>query len=309
MRNKGERLARYRRETGQVRGISLTQRDREIIRQVAEFRFLRSSQILRLVNGGRAQILRRLQMLYHHGWLDRPRCQIDYFHRGGSQPMVYGLGSRGAGLMRRELDMSFSRMTWSGSRSPVGRLFLEHTLMVAELLISVAERCREAGEGVEFIREPDLLGQRPRSHAVKWKAKLERRTVGLVPDAVFGLRVNSGGTSSLLVCFLEADRGTMPVQRRSLHLSSIAKKFAAYAALWKTRKFADDFQTRRFAVLTFTTSAERAENIRKAATQIPEGRGLFHCWTEAEASCGTAFNALLARARGDRGHDANDMIG
>ncbi len=144
MQKTGGRLPRFRREAEAIRAINLTQRDREIIRQVARFKFLRSTQITALVEGGKAQILRRLQALYHHGWLDRPRCQIDYYHRNGSKPMAYCLGSRGLAFMRREHDLPFERMFWFRKGKEIGRLFLDHALMVSAE--SVGRGRRRTGE-------------------------------------------------------------------------------------------------------------------------------------------------------------------
>ena len=70
------RLPRFRRGS-KVTPIALTQRDRQTVRRVFEHRFLRSTHLLSLLPGSRQQILRRLQFLYHHGYLDRPRAQID----------------------------------------------------------------------------------------------------------------------------------------------------------------------------------------------------------------------------------------
>ena len=72
------RLPRFRRAPGVPR-IELTERDREILQQVHRHRFLRSSHLGQLVPGGRKHLLRRLQLLYHHGYLERPRAQIDYY--------------------------------------------------------------------------------------------------------------------------------------------------------------------------------------------------------------------------------------
>ena len=61
--------------------MQLTERDREIIRLVHRHRFLRSSHICSLIPGSPQQLLRRLKLLYHHGFLERPRSQIDYYHQ------------------------------------------------------------------------------------------------------------------------------------------------------------------------------------------------------------------------------------
>src|ERR1035438_3364354 len=81
------RLPRFKRASA-VPAIKLTERDREIIRLVERFRFVRSSHICSLIPGSPQQLLRRLQLLYHHGFLERPRAQLDYYHRGGSRQMV-----------------------------------------------------------------------------------------------------------------------------------------------------------------------------------------------------------------------------
>ena len=88
--------------------ITLTDRDTEILRAVNRHRFLRSHQIVELIGGSRQQILRRLQALYHHGYLERPLCQLDYFQRGGSQSIFHGLASRGAAHLRRVADIPFA---------------------------------------------------------------------------------------------------------------------------------------------------------------------------------------------------------
>lgn len=87
------RLPRFRRSPS-IAPMALTPRDLDIIRAAFRFRFLRSTHLASLFGGSRQVILRRLQLLFHHGYLDRPRAQIDYY-RNGSQPMVYGLGNKG----------------------------------------------------------------------------------------------------------------------------------------------------------------------------------------------------------------------
>ncbi|MGB8166713.1 MAG: replication-relaxation family protein [Chthoniobacteraceae bacterium] len=89
--------------------MELTARDAEILRMVNRHRFFRSHQIAGLVGGSRQQVLRRLQRLYHRGYVERPVCQIDYYQRGGSRSIAYGLASRGAAHLRRVDDTPFKR--------------------------------------------------------------------------------------------------------------------------------------------------------------------------------------------------------
>src|ERR1700692_2201969 len=82
------------------RAFQLTDRDMEILRQVGRHRFLRSTHISRLLCAPHKKILERLGTLYHAGYLDRPRAQLEYHVRGGgSAPLVHALGNAGARLL------------------------------------------------------------------------------------------------------------------------------------------------------------------------------------------------------------------
>src|SRR5437899_2489716 len=89
------RSPRFRRSSG-VHAIQLTARDQQIMQLVREHRFLRSSHIFLLIGESKQQISRRLQLLYQHGYLERPRSQLDYYAKGGSRPIIYGLGNKEA---------------------------------------------------------------------------------------------------------------------------------------------------------------------------------------------------------------------
>src|ERR1035441_9197313 len=142
---KSIRLSRFKRATA-VTPMQLTERDREIIRLIHQHRFLRSSHIKNLLNSSPQQVLRRLQLLYHHGYLERPRAQIDYYRQGGSRAIVYGLGSKGSALLKRSLRLPFHALDWGGKNRVVGRLFLEHALLVSDVMVSLELACRNQGE-------------------------------------------------------------------------------------------------------------------------------------------------------------------
>lgn len=298
------RLPRFRQQREAIRTIHITPRDEEIIRQVARFRYLRSRQIIRALNGAPAQILRRLQALYHHGWLDRPRCQLDYYHQGGSRPIAYGLGSRGAGFMRRAHNLPFERMVWGRAGKDVGRVFLEHTLLIAEVVLAIEGAAAQPAGGVNFISSEALYGATASKRGrepFQWSTTVNGQRIGLIPDAVFALdfSTENGLPDRLIIC-LEADRGTMPVTRqRSPHRSHISRKLSAYAALWRNGAFAKRFGTQRLLVLTVTESADRAENIRQAVAQLPHGRGLFRTLTTTALLANPA--AFLLKAGAGRG--------
>jgi hypothetical protein len=301
MQETGGRLPRFRQVQDGIGAMKLTPRDKEIISQVERFHFLRSTQIVRLIEGAPVQLLRRLQVLYHHRYLDRPRCQIDYFHRGGSRPMAYGLGSRGVALMRREYDVPFVQMVWGRGGSDVGRVFLEHALLIAEAITAVEIAARESHGKYTFISSQKLSADsKPgkRREPMRWSTVLNNRRTSLIPDAVFALDFTTqNSTTQRVVIFLEADRGTMPVVRkRSPHLSNIARKFSAYVELWKSGAFSKRFHTQRFLVLTVTESSERVKHITDTVTKLTHGKGLFHATTTEHLT--TAAGELLKHCEG-----------
>src|ERR1017187_3526401 len=127
------RLPRFKRASTAA-AMQLTERDREIIRLVQRFRFVRSYHICSLIPGSPQQLLRRLKLLYHHGFLERPRVQLDYYHHGGSRHIVYGLGNQAAALSKRELGAAFREPSWGEKNGSVKRIFLEHALLVSDVM-------------------------------------------------------------------------------------------------------------------------------------------------------------------------------
>ena len=256
--------------------MEMTARDTEILRMVNRHRFLRSHQIGDLVGGSRQQVLRRLQSLYHHGYIERPACQIDYYQRGGSRSIAYGLASRGAAHLRRVDDTPFSRLDWTSRNRSVKRLFLEHALIVSDIMVALEIACRQRGD-VRLLIEHEIplpAATRNQRAPFQWTVTGSgKEKLGVIPDRVFALEFGDKGER--ILCFLEADRGTMPVARAKHDASSIARKLHAYALTWKAGIHRSRFGTSRLRVLTVTTSESRCENIRSAASAVSGGHGIF----------------------------------
>jgi len=272
------RISRFKRSST-VRPIQLTARDRQIIRFVHRHRFLRSSHIVALIGGSAQQVLRRLQLLYHHGYLERPRAQIDYFQRGGSHCMVYGIGNKGAALLKQESTIPFHQLNWSAKNRSVGRIFIEHALLVSDIMVKIELACRDNGRirllsGDELTLPTAISRQR---QPFKWNVTVSNGVkVGIIPDRVFALEYsNQDGHHDCAFFFLEADRGTMPVIRRRLSQTSFFRKLLAYESTWSQSIHRTRFGFHRFRVLTVTTSAKRMRAIVNACAQLKSGHGLF----------------------------------
>jgi hypothetical protein len=242
---------------------------------VYRYRFLRSHQILQLVTGSNQKVLRRLQKLYHHGYLERPLCQLDYFHKKGSQHIVYGLGRRGFLYLRKTNTLPPDSSDPSAQNHQVKRLFLDHSLMISDIMFTMEMACRKSGKVRLLIGEELSTGfARTGHHSSGWAVTGSgRKHFYVIPDQVFALEFTE--TKERILCFLEADRGTMPVHRSRLDMSSFERKFLAYESTWQRRLHLKLFGEKRVRVLAVTDSEERATHLRDACNSLHTGKGIF----------------------------------
>lgn len=265
------RLPRFKRIPNLV-PLVLTLRDRRIIHLVYQHRFLRSNQIAALLNRPSPSLLRRLQLLYHHGYLERPRAQLDYYHLSGSRPIVYGLGNKGGKLLRQDLGDSFHPLSWGEKNRAVGRMHLEHALLVSEIMMALELACR-ANPSVRLLLGDSLNGGKPFHWKVKW---INQRLLGIVPDRTFVLEFqDADGKQQRVLYFLEADRGTMPVIRKNLTQTSLYRKLLAYEATWAQNLHRTEFGFNRMRMLFVTKSAARVKSLVDVCGKLASGHGLF----------------------------------
>ena len=209
-----------------------------------------------------------MQRLFHHGYLERPPCQIDYY-QSGSRRIAYGLGNKGAAWLKRELALPFHQPDWKQNHQ-VGRLFLEHALLVSDIMVAVELACRNRND-VRLLSADDLKIPKMRE-PFQWQVDIgQQQKIGVIPDRVFGLESN--GKQSWY--FLEADRGTMPIKRSNFDQTSFQRKLLAYEATWSQNLHRTRFCWQRFRVLTVTTSSERVQGIKQACQGLAHGHGLF----------------------------------
>jgi len=268
------RLPRFKRAT-KVAPMQLEERDRHIIRLVHRHRFLRSHQIVALLGGSPQQLSRRLKLLYHHGYLERPRAQLQYYEHGGSKSIAYGLGDKGGALLKQEIGLIVDPHSWNEKNHVIGRVYLEHALLVADVMVAIELACRKHGK-TRFLHEEQLT-LRSKRQPFQWRVKIQNGwKLSIIPDRVFALEFpDASGQSQRVYFFLEADRGTMPVTRRTLSQTSFYRKLLAYEATWTQKLHQRHLGIHRFRVLTVTTSAKRVTSLLNACSQLQRGHGLF----------------------------------
>ncbi len=266
--------------------IRLTERDLYILRCVYKRRFLNSEHIVALSGGSRQNILRRLQKLYHTGFLDRPLAQLELGRLGMNPPMVYALGNKGAELMAEELDIPAASVDWTAKNREAKSVFLEHTLMTSDFLTALEIACQQS-KGIEFLDEEEIIDRRPgllpkTTNPLSWRVSVARGewgqdktfTFSLIPDGAFGLRFTESGQEKEAWFFLEVDRSTMPVKRRNFYRSSFYKKMVGYLKSYQQNLYRENFDFQRPRILTIAISNERIESMINASKELhSKGRG------------------------------------
>jgi Replication-relaxation len=298
------RLPRFKRATI-VDPIRIEGRDRQIIGIVYRHRFIRSHQIIALLGGSRQQLLRRLNLLYHHGYLERPRAQIQYYERGGSKSIAYGLGNKGGALLKQELGVAVDSILWSEKNHVIGRVYLEHALLVSDVMMAIELACRKRA-GVKLLYENELALPVQRQ-PFGWRVTIQNGLkLGVIPDRFFALEFpDASGQSQRVYFFLEADRGTMPITRRTLFQTSFTRKLLAYEATWTQKIHQRQLGVQRFRVLTVTTIPGRVQSLVEACAQLKRGHGLF-LFADKGILSGDVFSAIWQTGKpGQNG----DLIG
>jgi hypothetical protein len=153
----------------------------------------------------------------------------------------------------------------------VTSLFLSHALAVSTTLVTIEIACRR--HGAPLLSEEDILSQNPAEsrRRIQWRVPLTSggvtERIGALPDAVFAIE----DQGRLFYFILEADRGTMPLRRKNLRLSSIHRKALAYSQTRKAGILKDQFAIPGFQVAFVTKSKERLERMRETCRDALNG--------------------------------------
>jgi len=266
------RRPRFRRASEPF-AFRLTDDDVVIVRQLARHRFLRSTHIAALVGRSLDRTNDRLSRLFHAGYIDRPRAQLD-FYPVGSAPMVYALADRGARLLIERDGVEFANVEWSRKNRKAGRPFIEHQLEIMDFYVGLQCAARACAD-VQLIHPAELVAGFPDQRVAArnpftLRVTLPHRGVnhemGLVPDFVFGLTLADGARRQFT---LEIDRGTMPVVRSdSFRQTSFEEKMRAYLTAHAGKQHERQFGWKTFRVLTVTTDHRRMQSMMEALRKL-----------------------------------------
>jgi Replication-relaxation len=269
--SKSMRRPRFQR-AAEPPAFRLTDDDVTIVRQIARYRFMRSTHVAALVGRSLDRTNDRLSRLFHAGYVDRPRAQLDYYPTSGSAPMVYALAERGA-LLLAERGIQFPDVEWGRRNREAGRPFIEHQLEIVDFQVALEQALKKATD-VRLIHSDELIAAFPeRTHNVRNPFALRvsishngnTHDIGLSPDLAFGLRFADGSRRCFMV---EIDRGTMPISRSDLTQTSVERKMRAYLTAYAAKQHEQQFGWKAFRVLVVTTDDQRMRSMQETLGRL-----------------------------------------
>lgn len=252
--------------------MHVTPDDVVLFQLVRQHRLMTSQQLYAAAGGDRnlRAFTHRLALLFHAGYLDRPRLQV----RPGepARPFVYALGQRGWDTL--DVEDGVARRSRRDRRMENQRLkpmAIDHDVAVTETVLAFQLAAIRRGwsctatNGDAFRRQSGL----PRRVKIRSRDDVAG-TLPLNPDAYLRLTDKAGVTRSY---FLEVDLATEPQVRRSLRVSSILQKLYAY---WEVFRWQHGFAQNALFVTTTPTRLENMIAVARAMDPKGAGSAFFH---------------------------------
>ncbi|MCB0141935.1 MAG: replication-relaxation family protein [Caldilineaceae bacterium] len=252
-----------------IPSFQITHRDQQIILRVAYYHLLSTHHIEALLfhtpNTSRtlkSQCQRRLQLLYHHRFLNR--IQQPVVLGEGRKPFIYTLDQQGVRAVAQLLDISTSEVGWNPKLKYRNPYRLPHDLHISNTWV-ILDRLTQS----RHLQMPYWLTQR---HLKSAQIKDKLPSISLnggrkikEPDGYFALQFPQA--SDLAHFFYEEDRGTQSQRQWT-------EKIQAYIGYKKTGDSFAYFGFNNFRVLTKTTTPKRLANL-KAWTEKAGGNEMF----------------------------------
>lgn len=284
-------LPRFRRAAlGERPAFRLTERDREAMKIIYENRYITAELLQDLLTPPpltdrqkealerlrshkkanaagppqrtKREIRRRLQYLYHHGYVQRHKI-------ADGEAIAYALGNAGAGELTLSYGIDRKEIDYTTRNRENSERYIRHALMVTSFRHAVEVSLRDMPDLTLKLWEPGGAFQAKVQYEDTVRTHGGTRTQvvdGTVkPDSLFLLLHRAKG----IHYFPEADRSTMSKAR-------YLAKLKAYYAFWATYVREGGSPIKQMRVLTITRSEERKHNLRTIADTVsPEAKNLF----------------------------------
>jgi len=189
----------------------------KLIQNLADYRFLSSNHLLAL-NPHLAErtMQRKLQNLYHSGYIDRPASQFS--HDKPSSHIIYAIGKKGAQLVFADRR---AQANWTRKNQELKDKFLDHALMISNFRVVLFSALKQIkGAKIVHWQEDDL-----RDSVI-----IREQRIPFAPDGFLIIE----DKDDLMHFFLEADRGNTGNKK-------FLQKMKGYWHYWKQDKYIKKF--------------------------------------------------------------------
>jgi hypothetical protein len=236
---KTKHLPRFRRASLDERPVfRLTDRDREMLKIIYDYRFITAGMLqdlasevklsdpqkkaLAKLNAARKaaagqetaaptqrtqrKILRRLQMLYHSGYVQRKKLS-------DNEPIAYAIGNAGAGELMMHYGIDRQQIDYTTKNREAGENYIRHALMVSRFRHAL-ELAVHLSPGASLSWKPTFKAKVQYEDTLRGKTQLIDGAV--IPDGLFIVTI----AGKQIHYFLEADRSTMTNARYLAKLKS-----------------------------------------------------------------------------------------
>ena len=258
-RTKNNRLPKYRRDPEGFGRFELTRRDTEILALIHDYRHVWVDHVQHLIPGNGRKLARRIQGLYHHGFIERlvppSRMRMEF----GSPKSIYILDRKGAKVLEQERaaiaeeGLAVAPVKWRKGR-PRTEFFVEHELEISTFRATVQLAVQASGHLrlLEWRQGVEL------QHSFRYRHGDTGQILraGIRPDAYFAVQENGQRRNF----FAELDRGTEEHSR-------LREKFQTYYNYLRSTVYQERYHGKNpddVRVLVVTTSASpRASGSRR----------------------------------------------
>lgn len=252
------------RKSGKEGAVILTERDHELLVSLLKYRYLSTTQVLRLHFSSEQTATRRLRLLESAGF-------VATFKTVANSDRLVALARRGAEVVAERLVIPPEELDWDAKREqPKDYLFLKHFLAAADFRITLTHACdvRPDLRLLGFIPEhvvDGAAGSDLKKHIrdVTTDAMEPQQKISHAPDAVFALQ--RGEASALF--FLEIDRGTEVLSNPDRGVLKTIRFYLSSLVSGSYQRYQREFGLARpfraFRALFVVSSAERLRNIRE----------------------------------------------
>ena len=259
--------------------IVINDLDVELFLHLDEYRWLHSHHLVDFSGRNKTAVYRRLNRLYHAGYIDRIKNPTNYYPGPGSEPYYLALDNEGArilevtrGIPYRDRRPAIKNLKTPPSREETRRrrvYNLTHDMLIPSTVTAFIRATR--GSSTEVIQRRAIIEKlslsrdqdtKPFSWVVPVTHNHIADVVGVSPDTVLALHYTElaeGRNRAYL--FPEIDTGSEDVYNNDLSVSSIYRKFLAYCGTYEHGLNEKYFAIRSFRVPFLIPDEKRLQEI------------------------------------------------